>query len=139
MIVLDTTILVYAVGSDHSLREPCRQLIAATAERKLEATTSVEAIQEFIHVRARRRGRADAAALGRDYAELLSPLLVLRHRHLEQGLALFERLDGLGAFDSVLAAAALDAGARLVSADAAFAAVEGLDHVSPADFFADEG
>jgi predicted nucleic acid-binding protein len=54
MIVLDTTVLVYAVGADHSLRRPCRDLVEAIAERRIEATTTVEVIQEFVHVRGRR-------------------------------------------------------------------------------------
>jgi predicted nucleic acid-binding protein len=58
MSVLDTTVLVYAKGADHPLRDPCRQLIAAIAARRLEATTTVEAIQELVHVRARHRDRA---------------------------------------------------------------------------------
>lgn len=132
MIVLDTTVLVYAKGADHPLRGPCRDLVAAIAGGAVEATTSVEAIQELVHVRARRRDRADAAALGRDYAELLSPLLVVEREHLQQGLGLFERVDGLGAFDAVLAATAIDIGATaLVSADAGFADVPGLPHTLP--------
>jgi predicted nucleic acid-binding protein len=62
MIVLDTTVLVYAKGTDHPLRVPCRQLIQAVAERQIAATTTIEVIQEFVHMRARRRGREDAAA-----------------------------------------------------------------------------
>ena len=54
MIVLDTTVLVYAVGDDHALREPARSLVQAVEEGTVQATTSVEAIQEFVHVRARR-------------------------------------------------------------------------------------
>lgn len=54
MIVLDTTVLVDV----------------AIAEERIEATTTAEVIQAFVHVRARRRDRGDAA-LGRDYAELL--------------------------------------------------------------------
>jgi len=132
MIVLDTTVLVYAKGAEHALREPCRRLIAAVAEGEIVATTSVEVIQEFAHVRARRRGRADAAALGRDYAELLSPLLTITAAHLKSGLSLFEQLTGVGAFDAVLAAAASDVGANaLVSADRAFGEIPGLAHVIP--------
>jgi predicted nucleic acid-binding protein len=77
MIVLDTTVFVYAKGADHPLRDPCRELIAAIADERIEATTTAEVIGEFVHVRARRRGRGDAAALGRAYAELLSPLINL--------------------------------------------------------------
>ena len=131
MIVLDTTVLVYAKGAEHPLRGPCRELVAAIAAGNVEATTTVEVIQEFVHVRARRRERSDAAAVGRDYAELLSPLLPVGSEHLERGLALFERSPRLGAFDAVLAAAALDLAAALVSADGGFAEVVELRHVTP--------
>ncbi len=130
MIVLDTTVLVYAKGTDHELRDPCRRLIEAIAAGEIEATTTVEAVQEFVHVRARRRGRADAASLGQDYAELLSPLLTVTGEQLSAGLGLFERIDRLGAFDAVLAATAIGSGASaLVSADGDFASVPGLAYV----------
>ncbi|MGC2375274.1 MAG: type II toxin-antitoxin system VapC family toxin [Solirubrobacteraceae bacterium] len=132
MIVLDTTVLVYAKGAEHPLRDPSRRLIAAAADRELEATTTVEAIQEFVHVRAQRRGRADAVALGNDYSDLLSPLLIVTDDHLRHGLSIFEHTEQLGAFDAILAAAALSRGAQaLVSADAAFAAIPTLSHVIP--------
>jgi predicted nucleic acid-binding protein len=132
MIVLDTTVLVYAKGADHPLRGPCRDLMAAIADGRLEATTSAEVIQEFVHVRARRRDRSDAAALGRDYADLLAPLLSVTREEVRRGLNLFERFDRLGAFDAVLAAGAEAAGATaLVSADAAFAGLPELRHLHP--------
>lgn len=132
MIVLDTTVLVYAKGEAHPLRDSCRELIGAIADRGLAATTTVEVIQEFVHVRARRRERADAGALGRDYADLLSPLLTITGRDLRLGLSLFEQMERLGAFDAVLAATAASAGATaLVSADTAFADIPDLPHVVP--------
>lgn len=132
MIVLDTTVLVYAKGSNHPLRDPCRRLIGAISEGGIEATTTAEAIQEFVHIRARRRDRSDAAALGRDYTDLLSPLLAPTDRELRRGLELFEEQPDLGAFDAVLAATALNAGAAsLVSADRAFSSVADLGHVVP--------
>lgn len=132
MIALDTTVLVYAKGAEHRFRDPCRALIAAVADRLVEATTTAEVIQEFVHVRARRRGRADAVSLGNDYAELLAPLIPVTREHLQRGLVLFERVERLGAFDAVLAATASAAGAEaLVSADVAFSAVEELRHVVP--------
>jgi uncharacterized protein len=132
MIVLDTTVLVYAKGADHPLRKPCRDLVAAIAEDRIEATTTAEVIQEFVHVRARRRERRDAAALGRDYATLLSPLLTITRDNLQRGLTLFETTPRLGAFDAVLAAAAAKAGATaLVSADTAFADLSDISHIIP--------
>jgi predicted nucleic acid-binding protein len=132
VIVLDTTVLVYAKGAEHPSRRPCRDLIEAIGGGAIRATTSIEAIQEFVHVRARRRDREDAAELGRDYAALLSPLLVVDGESLNRGLALFERIEGLGAFDAVLAAAAIAGGATaLVSADNGFDDVPGLTRVAP--------
>ena len=127
MIVVDTTVLVYAVGEDHELAEPSRTLVQAIGDGTMQATTTAEVVQEFVHVRSRRRSRGDAARLGRAYAELLSPLLTVERGVLEQGLKLFERLPALGAFDAVLASAALASDATgLVSADRAFAAVPRL-------------
>lgn len=132
MVVLDTTVLVYSKGADHPLRGPCRELIAAIADGRIEATTTPEVIQEFAHVRARRRDRADAAALAGSFAELLSPLMVIDRDQLDAGLLLFRSTSGLGAFDAVLAASAIAAdAAAIVSADRAFALVEGISHVFP--------
>lgn len=132
MIVLDTTILVYAKGANHPLRNPCRELLRAIELGSLTATTSADAIQEFAHVRARRRDRADAADLARAYVDLLAPLLPIEEEHLRAGLRLFELHSELGSFDAVLASAAIGADAEaLVSADRAFSVVEGLVHVDP--------
>lgn len=133
MIVLDTTVLVYAVGGEHPLREPARALVGAIAEGRVEATTTVEVVQEFVHVRARRQGRRDATARGRELLRLLGPLLAPGEAELAMALALFERHERLGMFDAVLAAAALLAGAdALVSADRAFADVSELTYLDPA-------
>jgi predicted nucleic acid-binding protein len=133
VIVVDTTVLVYAVGVEHALRVPCRALVEAVGDGRVRATTTVEVVQEFAHVRARRRERADAAGLARSYASLFGPLVSVDARHLALGLDLFERYSGLGPFDAVLAAVALESGAEaFVSADAAFAAVDGLAHLDPA-------
>lgn len=132
MIVLDTTVLVYAVGGEHSFREPCRRLVTAIAEGSVAGTTTVEVIQEFAHVRARRRGRADASDLARDYIELLTPLLVVEETDLREALRLYEEGASFGSFDAVLAAAARASGAEaLVSVDGAFSAIPGIRHIIP--------
>lgn len=132
MIVIDTTVLVYAVGDLHEFREPCRQLVAAVQRGDITATTTVEVIQEFAHVRARRRTRGDAVRLSGAYATMLSPLLVVEEADLRTGLGLFQQHPELGPLDAVLAASALSIEATaLVSADSGFAAVEHLRHVMP--------
>jgi predicted nucleic acid-binding protein len=102
-------------------------MVAAIEHGRIRATTSVEVVQKFAHLRARRRGRADAAALGRAFGSLPAPLLAPDAEDLAAGLALFERTD-LGTFDAVLAATAISHDAEcLVSAETAFLSVPGLD------------
>ena len=132
MILLDTTILVYAVGADHSLRNQCSALFEWIADGSLRATTTLEVIQEFTHIRALRRTRADAAALGRNFAVGLSPLAQPDVDDLLDGLDLFRRSTSLGSFDAVLAVTARRRGWSLASADRGFARVAGLAHLDPA-------
>lgn len=121
------------------MREPCARIIGAAAGGALRATTTVEVIQEFAHVHARRRDRALVARTARDYADLLAPLIIVEARDLESGLELWLEAAELGAFDAVLAAAARDRGAdALVSADSAFSGIPGLRHVDPSGSDLDE-
>lgn len=125
MIVVDTTVLVYAVGGPHPLAEPCRRLVEMIGQGTVTAATTVEAIQEFTHVRTRRKGRQDAAAVARQYVTLLAPLLTPDEDGLQAGLDLFVSHGELGAFDAVLAATARSAGASaLVSADHGFSVLD---------------
>lgn len=131
MIVLDTTILVYAVGAEHPLRQPCRDLVELVRDGRVRARTTVEVIQEFAHVRARRRSRADAATRARDYARGLSPLVRPREDELLDGLGLFEASTRIGPFDAVVAACALRHGWAIASADRSFGEISGLRYLDP--------
>lgn len=126
LILLDTTVLVYAVGADHPLTAPAREVVRQLQRGEIRAQTTPEVIQEFAHVRARRRDRADAVTIATAYASLLGPLLPVTSRHLAAGLKLWEEIPQLGAFDSVLAAVALAHNAELISADQGFASVPEL-------------
>jgi predicted nucleic acid-binding protein len=134
MIMLDTTVLVYAVGSDHSLAQPARDLIGAVRDGALRAHTTPEVIQEFAHVRARRTSRADAAQIAEAYATAFAPLQVVTTSHLSLGLELWRNAPDLGAFDAVLAATAITMDAQLISADRAFGNVKGLRWIDLAEW-----
>ncbi|HEY5788016.1 MAG TPA: type II toxin-antitoxin system VapC family toxin [Microlunatus sp.] len=132
MIVVDTTVLVYAVGDRHDLRQPCQQLFAAIERGDIAATTTAEVIQEFAHVRAKRRSRSDAVHLAKAYATVFAPLMVVEAVDLEIGLGIFERHTEFGSFDAVLAATAESIGATaLVSADSGFSRLSNVTHVIP--------
>jgi uncharacterized protein len=129
LIVVDTTVLVYAVGTEHPLKEPCRTLISTRMDA---LTTTAGVLQEFVHVRSRRRSRSDAVALASAYLKLFTPLLDVPQVAVQDALELLEQHQDLGAFDALLAATARLAGCEaLVTADRAFAAIDGLNVVFP--------
>lgn len=131
MILLDTTILVYALGDEHRLRDPSRRLLELIRDRTVRASTTIEVIQEFCHVRSRRRPRGEAAARALEYAKGLAPLLRVEESELLLGLELFAASAALSPFAAVLAATARQRGLVLASADRAFAEVRGLSHLNP--------
>ncbi len=131
MIILDTTILVYAVGGEHPLRSPCRGLLELVRDGLVQVGTTVEVVQEFAHVRSRRRPRTEAAERAREYARGFAPLLQPEEEDLFAGLKLFEVSGDLGPFDAVLAAAARRRGWALASADRSFGQVDGLAYLDP--------
>ncbi len=131
MILLDTNVLAYAVGDDHGLRAACRRVLEAHLNGDVQAVTTVEVIQEFAHVRSRRRHRDDAVDLASQYAELI-PLVATDRRDLSLGLRLFKAHQRIGAFDAVLAAVALNRQFEgVVSTDQAFGDVPGLHWIDP--------
>ena len=132
MILLDTTVLLYAVGGEHALRDPCRAILSAVAEG-LVVTTTPEVLQEFCHARSRRHGREDAVRLTERYAQLLAPLVTTESRDLLDALPLYADNERLGMFDSVMITVARNGGMSVLSADRAFGTVPDLVWLDPAD------
>ncbi|MEX2099909.1 MAG: PIN domain-containing protein [Acidimicrobiia bacterium] len=126
-VFVDTNVFVYAVGKAHPLREPARRLLDAAAEGSLRITTTPDVVMEFTHVCSRRRTRAAAVVLARDVALACAPMLDVSPADIARALDLFDRHRDLDAFDSLVAAMALNSTVdALVSADRGFGAVLGL-------------
>lgn len=99
MIFVDTSVLMYAVGRDHPLREPARRFFAtATAEEQPLATSS-EVLQELAHAYLPvERTQALAAAL-RIVDRAGMEVWPLEHDDVILGIELAVRHPGLGARD----------------------------------------
>lgn len=133
-VALDTNVLLYAVGGESPHREPCRRLVQLIAEGELVAECSVDLVQEYLHVRARRTGDRNLAVTE---ARGLLDLLVVHPVDSEdaaRAVELFHANPRLDARDAVHAASCLARGAEaMVSADTAFDDVPGLRRIEPVD------
>ena len=134
---VDTAILMYAAGSDHPLREPCAQVVRRIRDGSLDATTSVEVVQEIIH-RYVRMGRTDAAvALASDTLDLFAPVLPVSHAVMRRVPDLLTRYPVLQARDLVHVATCIHEGiSEIVSTDRGFDDVAEVKRIDPLAFTA---
>jgi uncharacterized protein len=130
----DTSIFVYALGSEHRYREPCREIVRRAAAGDLQGEAGADLLQELVHQRARRTGdRLGAAEAGRRVAKLAwwHPL---EPNDVQRGIDLYEAHDGLDARDAVFAALAINRGIdAILATDRAFDGIDGLERIDPAD------
>jgi hypothetical protein len=132
-VFVDTNVLVYALGTEHPYREPCRAIVQLLADGRLQGETSVEVIQEVIHVRERRgMERSATLALGNEYLELFGAVHGFEPLDLERSMALLRTVAQLPPRDAVHAATAINRGiATILSADRHFDAIAGVERVDP--------
>ena len=129
-VVLDSNVPLYALGADSPWRDSCDRVMRLIAGGNLRAVASTEMIQEVVHHRLRMVGRPDAAADGRDLAELVD-LVAFDEAVLDKALELIEVTNVRGR-DAIHAATALTQGiSEIVSIDPAFDAVPGLTRLDP--------
>lgn len=110
---------MYAAGGEHSLREPCHQILGLVAEASWLFVTDSEALEELIH----RYLSIGAWARGREVLSAFANLL--------DG-----RIEPVFAHDILLAGSMADEGGRVDARDLVHAAVMrriGVDHIISAD------
>lgn len=128
----DTAVFVYARGTEHPYRQPCRDLVDAARNGRIHGEGSVEIVQEYAHILIRRGlGRAMVREDARDVAALFR-----NHEFdpddLEKALALVAEHPEIGMRDAVHAATALRRGVEvIVSPDRGFDTVHGLERLDP--------
>lgn len=130
----DTSVFVYARGSEHEYREPCRAIVRLAERGLLAGEASVELVQEYAYL-LRRRGVSGQQVWkqSRDVMSLAT-LHEFGEEDLQRALSLLATHPALGARDAVHAATALSRGIPVVvSADRAFDEVGGLERVDPRD------
>jgi uncharacterized protein len=132
--LFDTGVFLYALGSEHDYREPCRAIVSAQGAGRLAGEASLELIHEFAYVRARRSAvRGHAAQSARDIAELC-PLQAVRRADVTRALDLWCEHEQLDMRDAIFAAQALNHGVNaILSPDRGFDGIDGLERIDPAD------
>ena len=135
LVLLDAAVFIYAVGGEHPLREPCREVLNRGSAGGIVLSASVEAIQEFVHHRLRRTDDRQRAA--REGAAAIDGCTIFDFTEevLRRSLSLIRDHQNIRGRDAVHAATALAYGIdTIVSPDRAFDGITGLTRVDPLEF-----
>lgn len=133
-VLVDTNVVLYAIGGPHAYAEPCRRLLALAGEGGLTLEAPVDLVQEIAHHRTRRlrdRRQAAADALA---AAALCRLHPVEPEDARAAAQLFASSQTLSARDAVFAAIAARHGlGEILSADTDFDGLPQLRRIDPAD------
>ena len=126
-VFLDTNVFLYAAGRAHPHRDACAAVLTAVADGTLDATTSVEVIQEILHVLTRRGLRDKALALAASVTDLIPDLLPVRKADLDRARMLLADDPTLSVRDAVHAGTLLAHGLdHILSLDKDFDRIPGV-------------
>lgn len=139
---LDANVPTYAVGRDHPLKEPCKEIVSLAARYPHAFFTNAEVLQEMMH-RYLSSGRfADGKQAVLDFSVVMrGSIEAVTAADMERALELADRYatrpgSGLAARDVLHAAVMLRTGSKkIVSADRDFDELtpEGIERLDPAE------
>jgi uncharacterized protein len=131
-IFLDANIFLYAIGADSPHRSPCRAVLEAVGQGRLDGITSSEVLQEILYVRSRRVNVKDATSAVRAAADLVADVLAVTSNDVLEACRLLEAHSGLSARDALHAAVMMNSQVHvLVSVDRDFDVLPELRRMDP--------
>jgi uncharacterized protein len=132
--LLDTNVVLYAIGGPHPYAEPCRRILALAGAGVLSLEAPVDLVQEVMHHRTRHLGDRRQAAADAMAAAELCRLHAVEPDDARAATELFASSTTLSARDAIFAAIAARHGLRtILSANDAFDGLTQLRRIDPAD------
>ena len=129
-VFVNANVLVYSVA-DSPYRDPCLRLLQAVGRGEVDGRTSTACLEEVWYLEATRRISGLDGLTEQAYA-ILTPLLSVTDEVFRRAMSL--GATGLGTNDRVHAATCMANDIRtIVSVDAGFDGLRGLQRVDPAD------
>ena len=132
---LDANVLMYAAGSAHRLREPCREALTRAVDQEVSLITDAEVLQEILH-RYFSIGRPEIARTVHQSAiNLCDEVLPVEERHTTRALELLLEHRELTPRDAIHVATMEYHGLELLlSTDRDFDNLSQVERIDPTTF-----
>ncbi len=138
-IFLDANILMYAAGTDHPLREPCRHALERAVARRAPLVTDSEVLQEILYCYFAIRRPEVADVVYRAATRICIEVLPVAETHTARALQMLLDRTGLSPRDAIHVATMVSAGIRrILSTDTHFDGLGEVERLDPAKFLADD-
>ncbi len=129
---LDANIVMYALGSEHRLKAPCRKSLKKVKEGKIITVTNTEVLQEIFHryfsIKMPLIAEEAYSAI-KTFCKEIYPVTL---HELERALALLKEFPSLDSRDAIHAATMLNNGVeKILSTDSHFDIVKGIKRIAP--------
>jgi hypothetical protein len=123
---------MYAFGADHPLRAPCRTIMDAVGDRRVDATISAEVVQEILHRYGAIRRPEIGIEIARGALSLFAPVLPVTHGVIARMPDLVARYAHLTSRDLIHVATCIEEGIEgIVTTDRGFDAVTEVRRIAP--------
>ena len=136
-VFVDTSVIMYANGAEHPLREPCARVMRGIGAGAVDAVTSVEVVQEILHRFISIKRPEIGIAIANLTLDVFAPVFPITHALMRRVPDLTARYPALQARDLVHVATCIHEGiTEIVSPDTGFDQVAELRRLDPAAFAA---
>lgn len=136
-IFVDANIIMYVVGEEHPLRQPCQDALARIAGGQVQAVASCEVHQEILHRYTALRHPEKARQVSQKLEIAIPHALPITMQDIARARQLMKRYPTLPARDLLHAAVMLNHDiTQILSADAHFDQMEEVERLDPVSFAA---
>lgn len=132
LIFLDANIIMYALGKEHPLRNPCRKYLKKIKKGEITVVTNTEVLQEILHryFSIRMSTMAEEAYIAmKTFCREIYPVTL---NEVEKALALLKESPSINPRDAIHAATMFNNGIeKILSTDPHFDVVQGIERIAP--------
>ena len=134
MKLLDTNVVIYAIGKAHPYKGPCEKIMERAAKSPGEFTIDSEMLQEILHIFWLRQQREKGIEVVESLLQMFPDVIPVGATEIYRAMRIFGQHSHLSARDAIHAAVVsehrLDG---IVSADRAFDGVAGVTRYDPGE------
>ncbi len=131
---IDANIPMYAAGSEHPLKAPCKSILEAIAQNKIMAVTDAEVLQEILHRYSALRRHEQGIDVCRTFLKVVPTVLPVTVADIHQAMDVIGRFPRLQARDALHIAVMLRRSiSHVITADRHFDGIPGIQRVDPVE------